>query len=71
MRIVPNSPTTVPVSAFRKKTHLKTVVFPLVCEVQVVPPSVVLRIVPFSPTTVPVLVLIKYTPLKKLVVPLD
>ncbi len=49
---------------------MKVSVVPLVCEVHVVPPFVVLRIVPSSPTAVPVFVSVNETPYRIFVVPL-
>ena len=53
LRIVPVSPTTVPVLASVKDTSYKILKVPLASPTQLLPPSVVLTIVPPSPTAVP------------------
>jgi hypothetical protein len=60
-RIVPPEPTAVPILTSVNETPSKLTDAPLICEVQLVPPSVVRRIVPASPTAHPVLVLTKST----------
>ena len=70
-RIVPFSPTAVPVSALVKKTALSLTVVPLDWRYQVAPPFVVRRIVPDSPTTVPVSASVNETPQSQPVVSLD
>ena len=55
LRIVPMSPTTVPVLASAKDTSYRILNVPLTSPTQLLPPSVVLTIVPPSPTAVPLL----------------
>ena len=59
---MPDEPTAVPVFALVKETPYNEIVVPLVCEVQFVPPLVVLRIVPNVPTVVPLFASVKETP---------
>src|SRR5260370_5985798 len=54
-RIVPDSPTAVPVLASTKETPCRLFVVPLDWDVHVAPPSVVRRMVPKSPTATTVL----------------
>ena len=64
LRIVPRSPTIVPVLTSVNETSYKLFVVPLVCCVQLVPPFVVLRIIPPSTTAVPVFASVNDTPYK-------
>ena len=71
LRIVPCQPTTVPVFASENETLFKNSVVPLVCDVQVVPPFVVLIILPDRPTAVPVFASVNETASKKFDAPVD
>src|ERR1041385_225218 len=63
------SPTAHPVEASIKSTACKSLVTPLVCDAQLVPPVVDFRIAPDSPTAQPVVELIKSAPRSQWVPP--
>ncbi len=69
-KMVPASPTAIPLLASTKETPEREADVPAYCGVQVSPPSVDRRMVPFSPTAVAVMGFAKETLIKDAVVPL-
>lgn len=65
LRIVPASPTTVPMLLLIYEISFRKFSVPLNCKIQLMPLSVVLRIIPSKPTIVPVFSSLKYTFVKE------